>query len=65
MKCPYRIITKQTPKRKGAEPETVQEFADCYGGECPFHAPEYKYGQLTRPEHCMRVHLENGGVRKE
>lgn len=65
MKCPYRINKKVTWAGGGTEPSETQEFADCYGDECPFHAPEYRHGSLVRREHCMRVHLEAGGTKME
>ena len=40
MKCPYRINTIITPLSDNAKPGETQEFADCYGPECPFYIPE-------------------------
>lgn len=55
MKCPYRIITKITPLSENAEPGETQEFADCYGAECPFYIPENTRKSTPRPEKCGRV----------
>lgn len=55
MKCPYRIITKTIPMCEELEPGEVQEFADCYGAECPFYIPENKRRAKPRPEKCGRA----------
>lgn len=60
MKCPYRIITTERVESKDglASPVTVQEFAECYGTECPYYMPERvvsSRSQLTAPEQCGRV----------
>ena len=60
MKCPYRIITKKRPDRAFSE-VTEQEFAECYGSECPYYRPETpigKSGWLKVPEGCRRAEGE-------
>ena len=60
MKCPYRIITKTIPLRENAEPGEAQEFADCYGAECPFYIPANNRRSTPRPEKCGRVQRDTG-----
>lgn len=63
MKCPYRIITN------GHEyPKTEQEFAECYGAECPLYIPERKISsksQVILPERCARPEIDNLNANKE
>lgn len=60
MKCPYRIISvdRIEPGDGIASPVTYQEFADCYGAECPWYMPEREVSrrsQLRVSEQCGRV----------
>ena len=45
MKCPYRIITRQYKQLRGVldEDVTEQEFAECYGAECPHFYEDKRY----------------------
>lgn len=67
MKCPYRII--ETVNWAGGigpkGPGSGQEFAECYGGECPYYVPESKIGTMTLQEHCRKVTIEENQNRKE
>lgn len=70
MKCPYRIITTERVESVDglAFPVTVQEFAECYGSECPFYIPEHEISrrsQLRVPEQCDRAVIEDINARKK
>ena len=60
MKCPYR--KSETIKRYRVNgntgPAVEEEFADCYGTECPFYKPEAEASGLTVPETCWRALVE-------
>ena len=67
MKCPFRITNKIKWESGAAsgEPEMVQEFAECYGAECPYYRPESHFGSVKIPEHCGRVINEKTKSGKE
>ena len=57
MKCPYRKIIMPTEQfgLKGTE----EQFAVCYGTECPFYVPEQTFsGGLYTTETCARIKNE-------
>lgn len=67
MKCPYRKNkTKAWAGGVGSDgPGVVEEFAECYGTECPYYKPEVVVGRLTTPAACGRVLFEELNAKKE
>lgn len=68
MKCPYRTIKKTTPAPEDSGTRSLvvaHDFAECYGSECPFYSPASSVGNLTAPEACKRVQIEEKNARKE
>ena len=53
MKCPYRYVTRSTAL-EAITVEEEEEFAECYGGQCPFYdvSSEWK---------CLRAKAEFQG----
>ena len=68
MKCPYRIVEKVDAgayAMGATQPLKVQEFAECYGTECPYYNPEQKIGRLSTVESCARALIERINASKE
>ena len=68
MKCPYRTTKKTTPAQEDSGTRSLvvaHEFAECYGSECPFYSAEHQIGNLTAPDACKRVLIEEKNARKE
>lgn len=63
MKCPYRII--QTVNASGVLPTISQDFAECYGEECPHYRPERKIGNLTALAYCSKSLVDEINAKKE
>lgn len=53
MKCPYRKITYHFPEGSTRVARDEEDFAECYGKECPYHDNGY----------CKRV-LKKGGAKE-
>ena len=65
MKCPYRKITNDNGYNHISE-----EFAECYGKECPFFGKTVKekryeggYNEIIKPV-CRRAEKESEGGEK-
>lgn len=50
MKCPYRI-----DKSVASNGGYIEDYAECYGNECPFYVPESKWSRFTVSEACGRT----------
>lgn len=59
MKCPFRKITIKDDKRNingiTIGSTTREEFAECYGYDCPHYRPRLEIGDVIAPEHCYRA----------
>lgn len=64
MKCPYRKITKhQQMGISSTDTLDVEEFAECYGNECPFYYERWQIidvgtGSRGNVPHCRKSEKE-------
>lgn len=61
MKCPYRkIILHQPDREEGMRrifARDIEDFAECYGKECPFYRSETNGLEITH-ERCEKATSE-------
>lgn len=65
MKCPYRTIYRRTADTSNVlggdmtADVMTEEFAECYGGECPFYQAPAKINEhIHIVEGCKRVTID-------
>ena len=51
MKCPYRKVIIHEEKKNFRPAKDVEEFAECYGEECPL----YFYNSMLDAEYCGNI----------
>lgn len=57
MKCPYRKNTEHI-RETNCRFVIHEQFAECYGEDCPLYEAELKLGTAIRPAFCKRAETE-------